>query len=1431
MLGKIVPAKGAEGGRGFRGAVDYITQDRKVAYVFAEGVASFETAIADMGAVAAMNPRVEDPVYHLVLTWPSYETPTQAQVQQAVAMQMRALGFAGHQYVAAFHTDTDHPHVHVVINKVSPVNFRAVAPRGDYFIVDRTCREIEVEQGWTHDRGPHVVEYVGTRPFVIEAKDRALLKALSEGAKAIERYSGEISFERWVRESEVLAKVFSRAQTWQAVHDGCMVLGLRLNILPTGLSISDLRTEAHAAAGHVQGYSFKDLCRRLGEPVASVRGTEHEVAQALADLTRDKSVFSERHLNAYLINNVDEARRDELKEAIMDSAECVHLEAEELPGRGEDDEKRVVARFTTREVLAEERMALDAAKRLAADTSHRATDAAIAEAIGSRSMRDDQLSAFRKTLEGGALSVVRGAPGVGKSYTMLAWRDAYEASGFKVVGLAPTNEVVAAERKDGFRDAMTVDSALLRADLGRLDWDSKTILVADEAAMISNGRTARLLKLAADRGCKVILVGDQKQLPPVERGGCFGLLAEAHSGGEITQITRQKEARQREAAQHLSDGRFEDAMAIFHEEGRLKWSGTDDEARDALLAAYLADLEADPRLSAEDGKGMRFVISYRNADVDWFNARIHEARRVRGDVTDCRMLTTSFGQAEYGVGDAIQFSTNDRKLGVANGTRGVISAFAADGSRMTVALADGKTVEVPLTKRDPVYRVAVVNGRAQKVLAEQGVDAFEGFRHGYSGTVYRAQGSTLLRVFLHHSKDLLDSAGLVALTRMEREAFVFASRETAQDWREMARQMARSMTKTCASTIPVAAAPHAVGKVPTPTDKTKETDHVAGSGPDRGGDRDPRGDGVRAAGGAGAVGGADGQPGGDPQGHHADQGRHHDDHRVVGQRGGVPDHGHVGAHPSDGSPAGRDGQETRQAVGLAAGSGGHPGGGGSGPAAVPGGGLTAAGAGVGRPVLTAASSAAVMADTARINAALADKIAAMRAARQLLLEPSPPVPRGEATHALAQAALALKDPAAAARAARLKAVSDRLYGVYAEESKADLDARRHEWAAKVADLRGRRDGEIAALREKHARDLEIIARGPSKKGLTEADRTALIGRYVAERVRPEIAEVRARFRGETKALGRRPDRVTLDDWLAKRAPADPEAAELLAHRRKLADRRAGQTAPSAAGVDGGKIDAYSMIDLHAIPAQHGWTQAETVPLPDGASTVFWQHEDGRRIAVQTDADGRGVRFFDPQTRKGGGARPLAALVMGLDPKDKAVSKVVKPLLKTAEAEIEAARENAEALEEVAGRFERATLDVVDARAMWSEGVPLSGFAPSDLVGTRQDGGVPVSTLVAALEDGLRDDVRVTRTPTGLRCLVGALRNDKGDVVGFEVAVGGKTALVRGTAVGRVAPRLGPALEALDHRLARERLLAERPVGVDVGAQAPGRKRSAFALGY
>jgi Ti-type conjugative transfer relaxase TraA len=517
---------------------------------------------------------------------------------------------------------------------------------------------------------------------------------------------------------------------------------------------------------HIGPVRMRRTGAEIVERAETIRQANQEAARdpekVLAALTRNNATFTERDLDRFLTKQLGQEEREGSGE--IAAVRAAVLKSRELVPLYDRETGAAARRYTTREVREQERAAMAAAGGLSRQKSGAVSARHARAAMEARTLRPDQAEAFEHATRAGHLKLIEGRAGTGKSYTLAAIREAYERDGKHVVGLAPTNAVAQDLAQDGFREARTVHAALFAIKNGRTEWDKRTVVMVDEAAMLDTRVTGELLTAARQAGAKVILAGDDRQLASIERGGMFAEIRQRHGSAEITEVTRQRVDWQRQAARDLAEGRFAEAVGAFDKAGAITWTDRQDEAGSALVAAWKRDADEQPGQS-------RFVFAYTNRDVDTLNSELRQVRRDRGELTGHDVqLETKHGRAAFAVGDRVQFTDTDKKLRIYNGNVGTITRLDPSTGEITATLdAVGK------------------DGREVRWSAAE----FEGFRHGYAGTIYKGQGKTLDRTYLYHTEHWRSAASYVALTRQRESAEVFVARETARDAGQLARQMAR----------------------------------------------------------------------------------------------------------------------------------------------------------------------------------------------------------------------------------------------------------------------------------------------------------------------------------------------------------------------------------------------------------------------------------------------------------------------------------------------------------------------------------------------------------------------------------------------------------------------------------------------------------------
>ncbi|MCW2247862.1 Ti-type conjugative transfer relaxase TraA [Azospirillum fermentarium] len=479
-------------------------------------------------------------------------------------------------------------------------------------------------------------------------------------------------------------------------------------------------------------------------------------AEIVATLTRRQATFTELDIERLIRKHVaDAGERQAIRAAVLARPEIVPLHAR---SSGE-----FAGRYTTVQVRAEERqVAADAASigvaREAVAARH------VRAAAEARTLDAEQRDAFLKATGTDGLVVIEGLAGTGKSYSIDAIRDAHERAGWRVIGLAPTNTVADDLRRSGFRHGSTVHLELYyqenpakRRDLPA--WDRRTLVIVDEAAMLDTPTYARLMRRAAEARAKVVLVGDDRQLASVERGGMFSEIKERHGSAVIRSVRRQGEDWQRQASQDFAEGRVAEGLRAYAERGSVHWSGDLEESRARLLSDWDQDRSERPDAA-------RFVYASTNREVNRLNRAIRDIRVRRGEVASGIEVETVRGRLEVGIGDRIQFHGNDRRAGIYNGALGTVERIA--GTEIVARMDAGREVRFDSA-------------------------SFDQFGLGYAGTVYRGQGKTQLEVYALYDNAFAWNArtAYVGMTRHKASVNLYVSTDLAADEIALARQMGR----------------------------------------------------------------------------------------------------------------------------------------------------------------------------------------------------------------------------------------------------------------------------------------------------------------------------------------------------------------------------------------------------------------------------------------------------------------------------------------------------------------------------------------------------------------------------------------------------------------------------------------------------------------
>ena len=323
---------------------------------------------------------------------------------------------------------------------------------------------------------------------------------------------------------------------------------------------------------------------------------------------------------------------------------------------------------------------------------------------GSGLRRDQAAAALAALTDGRLVSVLNAPAGAGKTRVL-----AEAARIWTEAGLGPVIGITASQSARNTLAAGVPVSYNAAQFLGHLPGrrgargpvpiGPGTLLVIDEASMLSGPDLADLIAYAKATGAKIILAGDISQLQAVENGGGMSLLAQRLGYARLAEPVRFRHAWEQAASLRLRDG-DSSVLAEYDQHGRII-GGDPEQIMDAAAAAYVA-------LSA--GGTDTLLMAADHALRRELNRRIREDLITLGIVQDGAAVTIA-GGTRASAGDLIICTRNDHRVEagepgrtLANGDLLRIEAITKDGLLVRRALdADPATGQRRWTDRHFVF--------------------------------------------------------------------------------------------------------------------------------------------------------------------------------------------------------------------------------------------------------------------------------------------------------------------------------------------------------------------------------------------------------------------------------------------------------------------------------------------------------------------------------------------------------------------------------------------------------------------------------------------------------------------------------------------------------------------------------------------------------
>ncbi|MBE1427015.1 conjugative relaxase-like TrwC/TraI family protein [Desulfomicrobium macestii] len=457
-----------------------------------------------------------------------------------------------------------------------------------------------------------------------------------------------------------------------------------------------------------------------------------------------------------------------LKAALMESAQGVFDSKEALKKCQEMEQSGDLirlqgpdgrVRYTSKEMFELEKDLVDRAESLSKNTWHTVSKDTLSVVYSTKTMADEQKKALEHIVADNRLAVVRGVAGAGKSYMLDGAREAWERTGIRVLGCAPSADAAKNLQESANIQSLTSHKLLSQIEFGQLKLDKKTVVVMDEAGMTGSRIMAQLVNKVDHAGAKLVLIGDTGQLQPVDPGAAMRSIQTKIGCEEMVEIRRQHNDVDRQIVRHLADGQAEKAVALMDERGQIHVHKDQSAIRETVANAVVADIVA--------GKSS-LAMAGMNREVRQINDLVHAKLQENGLVAkDEKPFVTAYGDRGFAAGDRVLFRKNDYKAGLLN------------GQRATVLSSKENTLTVKLDGSDQVRTVTA--------------DDYKHLDFAYAVTVHKSQGATVDRAHYALDPSMVDSnLGYVAGSR-HRESF--AMHCTTEDRENLEKLLTRDREK------------------------------------------------------------------------------------------------------------------------------------------------------------------------------------------------------------------------------------------------------------------------------------------------------------------------------------------------------------------------------------------------------------------------------------------------------------------------------------------------------------------------------------------------------------------------------------------------------------------------------------------------------------
>lgn len=542
----------------------------------------------------------------------------------------------------------------------------------------------------------------------------------------------------------------------------------------------------------------------------SLKGRDHDVAKITPEeifekLHKNEAVMTRNRVLARIAMEHPEkgiAGVMEEFERFQNHDEVVKVKPTKVPGLKTQypTMKFKLDRWTTKGMLEKEQETLTMALQHREDTQHILDKDLVMKQVAKLNKKlqkdsgdpkaklaEEQVNAILHcTTNEGSVQIIQGRAGTGKTVSTKCIHDAYKEAGYSVVGGSTGWKAAKILEEDSGAESEALAKILHDLKRQHRVLDDKTVLIVDEAGMVSTQDGHAAMKAVLNAGGKIILQGDTMQLQAVGAGGMMRTLMDSVGFAELKDIRRQKSEEDRETAQMFYDGADHkkgehdprEARALgrkfferLDERGHIARFETEKDAISAIAKDYVYDARS---------LDQKIILVHENSEGRAINKRIHDLRKKAGELGTAQYKVntrTKFGveQLTLSKGDRIVFKEPTR-FGANNGDVGTILSIYQD--------------------KNGIHNFEVkIDGKKERIVRFDESQT-QNFGYGYAVTLHAAQGFTGKSI-LHFGnvKMMTQQSALVGFTRMKENYKLYINKDCEE---QLAMNMGRQDQKEVA---------------------------------------------------------------------------------------------------------------------------------------------------------------------------------------------------------------------------------------------------------------------------------------------------------------------------------------------------------------------------------------------------------------------------------------------------------------------------------------------------------------------------------------------------------------------------------------------------------------------------------------------------------